>query len=149
MEKYQCKLCLKIFSLKGNYTTHLNRKTPCNTFKKVETGEKEKCQYCSNEYSNKYNKMRHESTCFRRPQIDGNSAKIKALETIIESDISLPVGKYVVNEAGMGCHNFYRRNKTTLSLEMFFMHSDSWGQYGEDTSDGPQLNAFLHGYSVI
>ena len=73
----------------------------------------------------------------------------KSPETIIESDISLPVGKYVVNEAGMGCHNFYRRNKTTLSLEMFFMHSDSWGQYGEDTSDGPQLNAFLHGYSVI
>ena len=93
MEKYQCKLCLKIFSLKGNYTTHLNRKTPCNTFKKVETGEKEKCQYCSNEYSNKYNKMRHESTCFRRPQIDGNSAKIKALETkIIELEHMIKQG---------------------------------------------------------
>ena len=37
-----------------------------------------------------------------------------------------------------------RNNNGTL--EYFFMHSDSWGQYGEETSDVPRLRAFKENY---
>jgi hypothetical protein len=29
------------------------------------------------------------------------------------------------------------------------MHSDSWGQYGEDSSDLPRYNAFKYGYKLV
>lgn len=60
-------------------------------------------------------------------------------------ELNLPEKSYSAFSAGMGCTWFVRNN--TGNLEYCFMHSDSWGQYGEDTSDIPILNAFLEGYS--
>ena len=54
------------------------------------------------------------------------------------------IGKYVHQYGGLGCSEYIRRNKETANLEYFFMHSDSWGQYGKETSDIPALNAFLY-----
>ena len=56
---------------------------------------------------------------------------------------------YVGVNAGMGCSWYVRRNSLSSNLEGFFMHSDSWGQYGENTSDVPQLEAFINGYQQI
>ena len=64
-------------------------------------------------------------------------------------DIGLSVGKYAKKYGGMGSCIFIRCNKKTLKLECFFMHSDSWGQYGEDTSDIPKLNAFIYEYDLV
>jgi hypothetical protein len=49
--------------------------------------------------------------------------------------------------AGMGCHLFVKRNDINSDIEIFFMHSDSWGQYGQ--SDVPELNAFINGYELL
>lgn len=49
--------------------------------------------------------------------------------------------------AGMGCHLFVKKNDINSNIEIFFMHSDSWGQYGH--SDVPELNAFIYGYELI
>lgn len=53
-------------------------------------------------------------------------------------------GHYIVDYAGMGCQIYCRNNHGTY--EYFFLHSDSQGQYGEDTSELPFVNAFVLGY---
>ena len=54
--QYECTLCCKQFSTKGNYLQHLQRLTPCKT------NNNEKCKYCNKEFNNKYNRVRHENT---------------------------------------------------------------------------------------
>jgi len=50
--------------------------------------------------------------------------------------------KYV----GMGCFLYFKITtncRYTDDIYTFFMHSDSWGQYGEETSDVPRLDRFI------
>ena len=61
----------------------------------------------------------------------------------------LKVGEYCGKNAGMGCTQFIRRNKITKLLEPLFMHSDNWGQYGEDISDYPRYKAFIFEYTDV
>lgn len=46
--------------------------------------------------------------------------------------------------AGMGCSFYARRLSRQSRIEFFFMHSDSWGQYGPGTDDRPLLAQFLY-----
>ena len=48
---------------------------------------------------------------------------------------------YIMTNMDMGCV-LYIRNKNGIIMTLF-MHSDSWGQYGENTSDVPKLNKFI------
>ena len=59
--------------------------------------------------------------------------------------LNLQMGEYGILYAGMGCSTYIRRN-LDAKLEYFFLHSDSYGQYGLETSDMPKVNAFLYGY---
>ncbi len=70
---------------------------------------------------------------------------------MVGSDITEDVKKiyiknchYIILYAGMGCTWYVRNNNRTI--EYFFLHSDSQGQYGEDSSDIPRMNAFLYNY---
>lgn len=56
---------------------------------------------------------------------------------------------YTIVYAGMGCNWFIRRDNLGANLEGIFMHSDSWGQYGENTSDVDKLNSFIQNYKKI
>jgi hypothetical protein len=49
--------------------------------------------------------------------------------------------------AGQGCIWFVKR--VNGRLRTFFMHGDSWGQYGPDTSDVPRMEAFIAGMTHI
>jgi len=51
--------------------------------------------------------------------------------------------------AGMGCIWYARRNNNFEKIELFFMHSDNWGQYGPLTDDRPKLNDFIDGYICV
>jgi hypothetical protein len=53
-------------------------------------------------------------------------------------------GYYIFEYGGLGSTWFIRNNNG--KIEYFFMYSDSWGQYGEDTSEIPKINCFLRGY---
>ena len=75
---------------------------------------------------------------------DPNSIGFNPQQQAEESNI-LP-GFYIDFYAGMGCYWYARNNNGTL--EFFFMHSDSWGQYGEDTSDLPRYNAFRENFEL-
>lgn len=54
---------------------------------------------------------------------------------------------FLCSYAGMGCHLFMRRDDTNAEIEVFFMHSDSWGQYRH--SEVGELNRFVDGYEPI
>lgn len=64
-----------------------------------------------------------------------------------ESQNIMP-GHYITFYGGMGCAWYARNNKNTNSLEYFFLHSDSRGQYGDDSSDIPRLRAFTDTYKL-
>ncbi len=59
-------------------------------------------------------------------------------------NLSIKNGQYTVHYGGMGSTWYIRNNKNII--EYLFMHGDSWGQYGKQTSDVPRLNAFLQNF---
>ncbi len=56
-------------------------------------------------------------------------------------------GTYTDVYDGMGSGWLVRNNNG--NLETLFMHSDSWGQYGEDSSQLPIYFAFTNGYKRV
>jgi hypothetical protein len=65
-------------------------------------------------------------------------------EDVGKYDIKL--NHYIEIYAGMGCLWYVRNNKNVL--EYLFMHSDSWGQYGDDSSDLPRYKAFIENFEL-
>ena len=56
----------------------------------------------------------------------------------------IPPNTYMEFLVGQGCAYYVRNNKGTK--EIFFLHCDSHGQYGDATSDIPRYLAFIKGY---
>ena len=71
MTNYKCNRCNKLYSHKGDYTKHLNRKIPCKTISPIivsnlvqdspNQNKKFKCSKCSKTFANKSNLNRHTS----------------------------------------------------------------------------------------
>ena len=59
-------------------------------------------------------------------------------------DKRVPKNTYKEFLVGQGCAYYVRNNNGTK--EVFFLHCDSHGQYGDDTSDIPRYLAFIEGY---
>ena len=49
----------------------------------------------------------------------------------------------------MGCCYYAKRACVGGIISLFFMHSDAWGQYGEESNDVPKLREFLNGYIAL
>jgi hypothetical protein len=62
------------------------------------------------------------------------------------SKYEIKLNHYIELYAGMGCMWYVRNNKNVL--EYLFMHSDSWGQYGDESSDLPRYNAFRENFEL-
>ena len=56
---------------------------------------------------------------------------------------------YTIVYGGMGCTWYVRRANVHSKMELFFMHSDNWGQYGPTTDDRPKLDKFIEGYRQV
>lgn len=56
---------------------------------------------------------------------------------------------YSVCYGGMGCSLYVKRSSPTSPLYGYFMHSDSWGQYGPGSDDSPTLELFLKGFVKV
>tara|TARA_B100000925_G_scaffold291407_1_gene279329 strand:+ start:2253 stop:3092 length:840 start_codon:yes stop_codon:yes gene_type:complete len=56
---------------------------------------------------------------------------------------------FIKKYGGMGSTIFIKRDDIGQPLEEFMMHQDSWGQYGPETSEVPQLEEFLNGYTEV
>lgn len=57
------------------------------------------------------------------------------------------IGKFCIIPAGQGCCWYVKYS--SRGYETFFMHGDSWGQYGDDTSDVPLMETFINGYEEV
>jgi len=77
-----------------------------------------------------------------------SSARLKEQSSfdVPHVDTNIKDKEYIIKYAGMGCVWYIRNNNS--KYEYIFMHSDSMGQYGEDTSDVPRLNAFIYKYKL-
>ena len=69
-------------------------------------------------------------------------------------DVEVDINTYKKINAGMGCmwiirNNTNDNNNNYENYEYLFMHSDNWGQYGDDTSDLPRYKAFIYGYTLV
>jgi len=53
---------------------------------------------------------------------------------------------YFKTYAGMGCELYLRRLSKNIPFEIYFMHNDSWGQYGLATDERPFLKLFIEDY---
>ena len=49
----------------------------------------------------------------------------------------------------MGCCIYAKRNNKEEAFKLFFMHNDSWGQYGIKTDDRPFLKLFTEDYTLV
>jgi hypothetical protein len=73
-------------------------------------------------------------------------------KSIVENitEINLKYREYTKVYGGMGCIWFVRsKNGNNEYNEYLFMHSDSWGQYGKETSHLPRYKAFIYGYTLV
>lgn len=61
----------------------------------------------------------------------------------LEHDLQTYNNIYFIEYSGMGTRFYIRKKDWTIRF--LIMTQDSWGQYGEDTSDLPRLNRFIDG----
>ena len=64
-------------------------------------------------------------------------------------DVKLNPNEYKTSSGGMGCTWLIRNNINTGKNEYLFMHSDNWGQYGEESSHLPRYKAFIYEYTLV
>ena len=142
--KIECSNPEAIKVLGSSYMDKIPKNKKCKIggckYKDRHTIEGHTCHYCD-----KLGIKNHTKNCPKSGATildDPNSIGFNPQQQAEESNI-LP-GFYIDFYAGMGCYWYARNNNGTL--EFFFMHSDSWGQYGEETSDVPRLRAFKENY---
>ena len=134
-----------IFGCKTQHT-HTRESHVCE-----KCGEREKCSY--NCEKNHVSALPIIGEIFNNPQCLFNIGfnGINNYEEQIEKAkqiFATKTGKiFFCSYAGMGCHLFVKRNDINSNIEIFFMHHDSWGQYGY--IDIPKLNAFINGYEFL
>lgn len=56
---------------------------------------------------------------------------------------------YVRIDVGMGCCIYVKRDNKNNDFKLFFMHSDSWGQYGILTDERPFIKLFTEEYTFV
>ena len=75
--------------------------------------------------------------------LDINSTLLDYVE-----DVKMNPKEYKISDGGMGCM-WLIRNNVSNGNEYLFIHSDNWGQYGEESSHLPRYKAFIYGYTLV
>jgi len=79
---YKCKKCDHIFQTKSNYTTHLNKKLPCNKLEKIT------CEYCNKVFTRPYSlKVHIINTCKEKLKQENYKKEQELSDTKTEIDI--------------------------------------------------------------
>lgn len=123
-------------------------------------------KYCSGEHADPYDRFFHSNECHicmrcgeRHLETNCNIQTVPELgDRFREYHENLDYAE-MINRAqtqnrdqiykvyvGMGCLLYFKvkiNAITPYDTLVFFMHSDSWGQYGEETSDVPSLERFI------
>jgi len=128
MDKEKCRVQLCRYS-----TFHLTEKHKCGTCHKFGHGRME-CGHPD------------KIAALANPMTQLEKSVCEMASTIFDST----VGKcYTSLYGGMGCMWYAKRDYYDGAISLFFMHSDSWGQYGKNSDDRPKLEAFISGYTQV
>ena len=146
----ECKRVDLIQNLKQYYQDKLPQHMYCQVVnckeKSTHTSCAHICRYC-----HKFAHQNHLKQCPNNPNFTGeliNNPDSAGLDPRQDKFImTIQPGQYTFTYGGMGCTWYIRNNSGTI--QYLFMHSDSWGQYGDDSSDVPIYNAFIDGYNEI
>ena len=112
------------------------------SYKEFHTSGGHCCPYCGSRNN------KHMKKCIKTYDQLNQLLTVEYLFEDYKPDLTgLTNNMYSVFSCGMGC-SIYARNTNNI-IEYYFMHCDNWGQYGEDTSDIPILNAFKLGYIYV
>jgi len=91
-----------------------------------------------------------ESVCPSGCVISSDSREINRVKADASITFGNTDGKIYTNiYVGQGCEWYVKRNFKSGLIQVFFMHGDSWGQYGSNTDDRQKLNSFCSGYRNI
>ena len=98
------------------------------------------CSHCGDRHS--------ESSCPNAVNQTSNAYAISEAKKIFGSTDGRI---YATVYAGMGCDWYVRRDRVHGHISVFFMHTDSWGQYGSGPGqdDRQALTTFCNGYRLI
>ena len=175
-ESHQCKLCSKRDHSSVNCLLNIKNKKillDCPVCRKPNTvdleknrvyGLEEKCKACTmNSIDILLPDCKHAVLCIECCKIVGKDDKLGNKITnqsdmsafninsasIIFNNNPAVTNPYTIMSGGMGCEIYIRKNTIGGQLEEFFMHSDSWGQYGPLTDDRPYLDEFIENYIKV
>ena len=119
------------------------------------------CLYCNKHYNRDHSgnsgNIHHMRYCPLNHNTIGVDNSIYDNISDFSDEITLPIKniqlnscEYKVCSAGMGCMWFIRSTDGVIkNNQHLFMHTDSWGQYGEESSHVPRYKAFIHGYTLV
>ena len=77
-----------------------------------------------------------------------NDAKTSLLKCNLENTKSFS-GVYSIVNIGMGCCVYLKYNFDDNSMLGYFLHSDCYGQYGDNTNDYVKAQNFVKKYKLI
>ena len=173
-ESHKCSLCFSNKHSKINCEKNINNnlRLECPICLKLNDislihnriyGLEEKCKACTiNPVEIIFSKCKHAILCINCCH-EINSKRLKydiidelnlinnysfVIEDLFKQKTSIS-NPYYKFEAGMGCILFVRKNIDTEKFEGFFMHNDSWGQYGPETDERTCLENFINGYELL
>ena len=138
----ECGNQIKIDNLKQFHCQRVSN--PCSSslcsHKHLHTNEGHKCYKCGRFHPIQYcNIQNFVQTQQRFYDFLGN---IDPVQIFGQQD-----NKYIIAYVGMGCEVYIR--KKYGSIQCFFLHSDSHGQYSEETNDLPIRDKFIEGLTEI
>ena len=111
--------------------THMRCTIPGCMYPETHTNGSHHCRYC-------LGKDHGEQDCIIKDMVDYNG-----IYDNLEHDLQSYNNIYFMEYSGMGSRLYIRKKDWTT--QFLIMTQDSWGQYGEATSDVPRLNRFLDG----
>lgn len=104
--------------------------------------------HCSESHYCTQCQERHlESVCTMGCVIMGDSDEIKRVNQEAKIKFGITPGKiFTTIYSGQGCMWYAKRIGPNNRISLFFMHGDSWGQYGPKSDHRDKLKNFCNGY---
>jgi hypothetical protein len=100
------------------------------------------CSYCDGRHI--------ETQCQTATVISTDENEIKRVIIEAKKKFGSRDGKiYTTVYSGHGCDWYVKRTGFKNPIQLFFMHGDSWGQFGPQCDDRPKLNKFCTGFIDI
>jgi hypothetical protein len=106
------------------------------------SSETHTCSYCDGRHI--------ETSCKNATVISTDENEIKRVINEAKNKFGSRDGKIFTKiYCGQGCDWYAKRKGRNNPIQLYFMHGDSWGQFGPQCDDRPKLNKFCQGFTDV